>query len=246
MISFCYADRCYRAFILDYFGDRSHKPTCGTCGVCLKETTQAAKAIAVEEPDDYVESSFYDEESPFGSTRDSSEIVSSSAPASPRTRLEKLVIENTPFASDLEKDSTAVARGARRREARVLVRSLTSVCKLPERALGDDETCACGKASPAPRAWKGVSARHPGLHSCADRARQHLQFILEGLLHLRSLSNMTDEVLLYVTRSSSAGGLRGTGGNYPNVAVTEYRIRRDRERAASNRVANRPTVERRP
>ena len=32
MISFCYTENCYRSFILDYFGDRSHDGTCGKCG----------------------------------------------------------------------------------------------------------------------------------------------------------------------------------------------------------------------
>jgi ATP-dependent DNA helicase RecQ len=34
MIDFCYTDRCYRAHILDYFGDRHHSRNCGTCGNC--------------------------------------------------------------------------------------------------------------------------------------------------------------------------------------------------------------------
>ena len=34
MIEFCYTERCYRAHILRYFGDRSHERQCGTCGNC--------------------------------------------------------------------------------------------------------------------------------------------------------------------------------------------------------------------
>ncbi|MDQ3668326.1 MAG: RecQ family ATP-dependent DNA helicase [Acidobacteriota bacterium] len=34
MIDFCYTDHCYRAHILDYFGDRNHPLQCGTCGNC--------------------------------------------------------------------------------------------------------------------------------------------------------------------------------------------------------------------
>ena len=34
MIEFCYADRCFRAYILDYFGDPHHARQCGTCGNC--------------------------------------------------------------------------------------------------------------------------------------------------------------------------------------------------------------------
>jgi len=34
MIEFCYTEYCYRAAILDYFGDRHHPRNCGTCGNC--------------------------------------------------------------------------------------------------------------------------------------------------------------------------------------------------------------------
>src|SRR5215213_1073284 len=34
IIDFCYTDYCYRAHILNYFGDRNHKRQCGTCGNC--------------------------------------------------------------------------------------------------------------------------------------------------------------------------------------------------------------------
>jgi ATP-dependent DNA helicase RecQ len=34
MIEFCYTEFCYRAAILDYFGDRHHARSCGSCGNC--------------------------------------------------------------------------------------------------------------------------------------------------------------------------------------------------------------------
>lgn len=34
IIEFCYTEYCYRAHILDYFGDRHHARNCGTCGNC--------------------------------------------------------------------------------------------------------------------------------------------------------------------------------------------------------------------
>jgi ATP-dependent DNA helicase RecQ len=40
MIDFCYTDRCYRAYILNYFGDRKSERLCGTCSNC-KPTTSA-------------------------------------------------------------------------------------------------------------------------------------------------------------------------------------------------------------
>ena len=38
MIDFCYSDYCYRAHILNYFGDRNHARQCGTCGNCEPKT----------------------------------------------------------------------------------------------------------------------------------------------------------------------------------------------------------------
>jgi ATP-dependent DNA helicase RecQ len=38
IIEFCYSEDCYRAHILDYFGDRHHERRCGTCGNCAPAT----------------------------------------------------------------------------------------------------------------------------------------------------------------------------------------------------------------
>ena len=42
MIDFCYTDYCYRAHILNYFGDRNHLRVCGTCGNCSPRVAVAA------------------------------------------------------------------------------------------------------------------------------------------------------------------------------------------------------------
>ncbi len=39
MIEFCYTEHCYRAYILDYFGDRHRQRKCGTCGNCAPYTS---------------------------------------------------------------------------------------------------------------------------------------------------------------------------------------------------------------
>jgi len=41
MIDFCYTDHCYRAHILNYFGDRKSERRCGTCGNCKPKTASA-------------------------------------------------------------------------------------------------------------------------------------------------------------------------------------------------------------
>jgi ATP-dependent DNA helicase RecQ len=224
MISFCYADRCYRAFILDYFGDRSHKPTCGTCGVCMKETAQTANTRTVEDTGDFVENDFYEEESSFASTPDVAESGAPSAPASPRTRLDKFVIDHAPFASDLENelDRQSLAEH-RRREAESFGAEADSAVQITgARALGEDENLCVRKilacaARMEGRFGKGILA------SClrGSRSAKISQFNLERLSTYGILSNMTqDEILLYIDALVAAGALRVTGGNYPTISIT--------------------------
>ena len=40
LINLCYTDYCYRAHILNYFGDRHHERQCGTCGNCRPKSVQ--------------------------------------------------------------------------------------------------------------------------------------------------------------------------------------------------------------
>jgi ATP-dependent DNA helicase RecQ len=48
MIDFCYTDRCYRAYILNYFGDRKSERLCGTCGNCRPTSTAPLRAAPVD------------------------------------------------------------------------------------------------------------------------------------------------------------------------------------------------------
>ena len=49
LINLCYTDYCYRAHILNYFGDRNHDRQCGTCGNCTPKP--AARIEEVETPE---------------------------------------------------------------------------------------------------------------------------------------------------------------------------------------------------
>jgi ATP-dependent DNA helicase RecQ len=48
MIEFCYTEYCYRAHILDYFGDRYHARQCGTCGNCAPNAAARAPLSSIE------------------------------------------------------------------------------------------------------------------------------------------------------------------------------------------------------
>jgi len=52
MIEFCYTEYCYRAHILDYFGDRHHARQCGSCGNCSPHSALRTPLSPEEIPDD--------------------------------------------------------------------------------------------------------------------------------------------------------------------------------------------------
>lgn len=56
MITFCYAESCYRAFILGYFGDSRHSARCGMCSNCVTSSSIAqpgkTRTITSEREDD--------------------------------------------------------------------------------------------------------------------------------------------------------------------------------------------------
>ncbi|HKO44302.1 MAG TPA: ATP-dependent DNA helicase RecQ [Pyrinomonadaceae bacterium] len=52
MIEFCYTEYCYRASILDYFGDRHHARNCGSCGNCSPRAATRVPLTSEETFDD--------------------------------------------------------------------------------------------------------------------------------------------------------------------------------------------------
>ncbi|HKO61545.1 MAG TPA: RecQ family ATP-dependent DNA helicase [Pyrinomonadaceae bacterium] len=52
MIEFCYTEYCYRAGILDYFGDRHHARSCGSCGNCSPKSATRVPLTSEETFDD--------------------------------------------------------------------------------------------------------------------------------------------------------------------------------------------------
>jgi RecQ family ATP-dependent DNA helicase len=210
MISFCYTDRCYRAFILDYFGDRSHSGNCGRCANCLGETTQPAQpgeaaasaraarapaAMAADPPDELDD--FLREHRPAGLDleRDLAE----------RSRMERARLE-------AEIDSAAAARAGGEEALRVTgARELTEDERLTVRKI-----LAC-VARTEGRFGKGLVA------GClrGSRSAKIAQAGLDRLSTYGLLSGMTqDEILLFVDALVSAGALRVTGGAYPTVQLT--------------------------
>jgi superfamily II DNA helicase RecQ len=220
IISFCYTDRCYRAFILDYFGDRKHPANCGACGNC----TSASRADA---------------------TRGEQAV-----PLDARTPLDGFVKDNAPFALDLERElseSTRLRQSRAKAEAAGAAARMqeapgdddwpnadpgaiefsgahqTQTINITQaRALTDEERLLVRKILACAARMNGRFGKNMlAAVLRGSRAKNVTQANLEQLSTYGILSDMTqDELMLYIDALVSAGCLAVAGGAYPTVSLT--------------------------
>ncbi|HEX8887530.1 MAG TPA: RecQ family ATP-dependent DNA helicase [Pyrinomonadaceae bacterium] len=204
IISFCYTESCYRAFILDYFGDKHHAANCGTCGNCTRQVTASQSPITsvpLDEPTDFDD--FIREHVPIA------------------LDLEQQLDEQTRF-----------KRARQEAEAAAIVES-SEISVTQARLLTDEESLLVRKilacaARMNGRFGKGMLASTLR----GSRARPVLQAGLDQLSTYGILDDMTQEELMtYIDALVAAGCLKVTGGSYPTVSLTSLGGDVMRERA---------------
>jgi ATP-dependent DNA helicase RecQ len=206
MISFCYTESCYRAFILDYFGDPHHAPNCGTCGNCV------APSSASDAPR-----------------------PNRAAPLGDPTSFDDFVREHVPVGLDLEQELNDSSRRRRRgEEAEDAARAGGGVSVTQARALTEEESLLVRKILACAARMQGRFGK--GLLASTlrgSRARNVLQAGLDGLSTYGILDDMTqEELLMYIDALVSASCLRVAGGSYPTVSLTALGGEVMRERAS--------------
>ncbi|HEV2913509.1 MAG TPA: RecQ family ATP-dependent DNA helicase [Pyrinomonadaceae bacterium] len=218
IISFCYADRCYRAFILDYFGDRQHATNCGKCGNCTSEAKGAPAAAGGRA-----------EEMRNATT----------VPLDAATALDNFIREQTPVALDLDEE---LDRQSRRREARLRAESARgesaagpdAVRLTQARPLTDEESLLVRKILACAARMQGRFGK--GMLASTlrgSRARAVTQAGLDRLSTYGILDDMTqDELMIYIDALVAAGCLNVAGGAYPTVSLSALGNELMRERAS--------------
>lgn len=195
MISFCYTESCYRAFILDYFGDPHHAPNCGTCGNCTALTK--------------------------GATAHGSRIT---APMDEPNATDDFIREHVPVALDLEREldeRSRMRRASEDAEDAAAISEARGINVTQARALTDEESLLVRKilacvARMQGRFGKGMIASTLR----GSRARNVLQAGLDQLTTYGILDDMTqDELMTYIDALVAAGCLKVTGGAYPTVSL---------------------------
>jgi ATP-dependent DNA helicase RecQ len=232
MISFCYTDRCYRAFILDYFGDRSHTASCGKCGNCLlqeRRETPAARA-----------------ETPAASDGGLNARGETSPPLDMARDLDKFLMKHVPVALDLEEELAGQSRMRRRREAAESPAGEPdsaddstrgdggSIAVTEPRELTEEESLTVRKILACAARMGGRFGK--GMLASTLRGSRSSKLAQTGLDQLSTygiLAGRTqDEILLYVDALVAAGCLHVTGGAYPTVSITQSGNEVMRERAS--------------
>ena len=224
MISFCYVEKCFRAFILDYFGDRSHPSNCGMCGNCVAETRRETDAIPLPTQ---------------GRT-------STNIPIDAPTALDQFMMKHAPVALDLDdelQEQTRLRRLQQEAEQNAALeheqdlifgRESAGVSINEARPLDEDEALRVRKILACAARMQGRFGK--GLLAATLRGSRAKNVLQAGLQHLSTygiLADMTqEEIGIYIDALVAAGCLRVTPGTYPTVAITHLGGEVMRERAA--------------
>jgi RecQ family ATP-dependent DNA helicase len=242
MISFCYTEDCYRSFILDYFGDRSHDDTCGKCGNCLLRGRRAAGDETRPEPSDPAQD-FDGDARPARAARGAGASARGghTPPLDAPRDLDRFIMKHVPVALDLEEELAAQSRTRKRREAAEAPPGFDeeervggSIAITEPRELSEDERLTVRKILACAARMGGRFGK--GMLASALRGSRSAKLSQAGLDQLSTygiLSGMTqDEILLYVDALVAAGCLQVAGGAYPTVSLTPAGGEVMRERAA--------------
>ena len=217
MISFCYTERCFRAFILDYFGDHSHPARCGTCGNCAAEGKADGEASRAQAAGGDLPAE--------SSTRTRAAAV----PLAPANELDRFVMRHAPAGLDLEDELGEQSRLHRARAEAEATGGVEesgaeaeSVGVAEPRPLSESEALRVRKILACAARMNGRFGK--GLLAATlrgSRARNVAQFGLDQLSTYGILSDMTqDELTEYIDALVRAGCLHVTPGAYPTVALT--------------------------
>jgi ATP-dependent DNA helicase RecQ len=198
MINFCYTDKCYRSFILDYFGDPGHVRVCGTCGNCSELATQRRRT----------------REGDLGFSR--------------RTDLDRFIIENAPTGHDLDRalNEQSQARRARSKaESAVSDRQSprTGNTGTP-RSLSSEEVLIVRKILACAARMKGRYGKTMLVSTLkGSRVKNVLQAGLDRLSTYGILSDMTlDELKIWVDALVRAKCLTVSAGEYPLISLSDF------------------------
>ena len=195
VINFCYTEKCYRNFILDYFGDPRHSRSCGTCGNCSNQSKrQSGNATAGPIAPRTELDRFILEHAPVGNDLNQA--------LSEQSRIRRAQAESQ-FRTLEQPDTLSVSEQ----------RKLT-----PEEILLVRKILACAAR------MKGRFGKSMLVSTLrGSRAKNLTEAGLDHLSTYGILAGMTkDELMIWVDALVLAGCLKIAPGNFPTVSLSAF------------------------
>jgi ATP-dependent DNA helicase RecQ len=205
MIDYCYNKSCLRRFILNYFGDRKHLGSCGTCSVCApdqepakaKKKSKTAGTLSVGSPK-------------IGNATELEHFIIDNAPTGESLRADlKIKAERKRALSQAEsksEDRTSRQRPINEAETIVVKKILSCIARI-EKEFGKNKF---GKGT--------VAAVLRGSTSKQVRDSQLDKLSTYGLLR----DMVQDEITAYIKALIQAGCIAVEQGMYPTVSLTDF------------------------
>jgi ATP-dependent DNA helicase RecQ len=212
MIDYCYHKACLRRFLLNYFGDRKHLGTCGTCSVCApdqagylqgqkqEKTLSAAGTLSVGR-------AARDARMPQATKLDQFIIESAPTGDALRDDLRKRAQRKQEMSKAAGKDDPQTGSARKLNEAEIIVvkKVLSCIARI-EKEFGKDKF---GKGT--------VAAVLRGSNS--KQVREHN---LDKLSTYGLLGDMNQEAITaFIKALMQAGCIESRQGLYPTVGLTE-------------------------
>ncbi|HVG18147.1 MAG TPA: ATP-dependent DNA helicase RecQ [Blastocatellia bacterium] len=210
MIDFCYHKSCLRRFLLNYFGDRKHLGTCGTCSVCAPD---AAAHLQKQEKTLSAAGTLS-----LGGARGEARMPQA-------TKLDQFIIENAPTGDALRDD---LRRRAQRKQEAGKASGRGGPQAGSARRLNEAEVIVVKKVlSCIARIEKEFGKNKFGKGTVAavlrgSTSKQVRENNLDRLSTYGLLGDMTQEAIAaFIKALIQAGCIEVQQGLYPTVGLTE-------------------------
>ena len=219
MIDYCYHKSCLRRFILNYFGDRKHLGSCGTCSVCAPDAAN------------YLDTAKAKKKSSAAGTlsvgRGASAPKMGSAPKiGDATELEHFIIDNAPAGETLRAD---LKSRAERKRALSQAEGKNETQTSRQRPVNEAELIVVKKIlSCIARIEKEFGKNKFGKGTVAavlrgSTSKQVRDSRLDKLSTYGLLRDMVqDEITTYIKSLIQAGCIAVQQGMYPTVSLTDF------------------------
>ncbi|HST20114.1 MAG TPA: RecQ family ATP-dependent DNA helicase [Blastocatellia bacterium] len=218
MIDFCYHKSCLRRFILNYFGDRKHLGSCGTCSVCAPDEAN------------YLDTAKAKKKSSAAGTLSVGRGVGAPEMEAPKigdaTALEHFIIDNAPAGETLRAD---LKNRAERKRALSQAESKNEIQTSRQRPINEAESIVVKKIlSCIARIEKDFGKNKFGKGTVAavlrgSTSKQVRDSQLDKLSTYGLLRDMVqDEITAYIKALIQAGCIAVQQGMYPTVSLTDF------------------------